>query len=201
MTADSRTAAAIITDLKTALAGARSVHVAGDVAEDGSTDHLNLALTRSGLSGSIESAGTTLDIIAPGPLAYIKVTSAFLALTHAPAGACHRICGKYVATSASQGKKIIGDLTMSGLIKELSDSLPRYVRSGTTTIGGQQALILHGTDGSTLDVAAAGPPYPLRAVAPSSSATGELVFSQWNAVPPIVAPAASQVISLNQLAG
>jgi hypothetical protein len=198
---DSRTATALIAALKTALAGARSVHVAGEVAEGGSTDHLNLALTRSGLSGSIQSAGTTLDIIDPGQLAYIKVTSAFLALTHAPASVCHRVCGKYVATPASQGKKIIGNLSMSGLLSELSDSLPRYVRAGATTVGGQQALILHGTDGSTLDVAAAGPPYPLRAVAPSSSAAGELEFSQWNAVPPIVAPAASQVISLSQLAG
>jgi hypothetical protein len=200
-TADSRTAAALIAGLKTALSGARSVHVAGDVTEGGSTDHLDLALTRSALSGSIESAGTTLEIIDPGNLAYIKVTSAFLRLAKAPASACQRVCGKYVATSASQGKKIIGNLTMSGLLNELSDSLPRYIRSGTTTIGGQQALILHGTDGSTLDVAAAGPPYPLRAVAPNSSAAGELAFSQWNAVPPIVAPAASQVINLNQLAG
>jgi hypothetical protein len=200
-TPDSRTAAALIAGLKTAMAGARSVHVAGQVAEGGSADHLDLALTRSSLAGTVESAGTALDIIDPGNLVYIKVTSAFLKLAHAPASVCHRVCGKYVTTSVSQSKQIVGNLTMSGLLRELSDSLPRYVRAGQTTVGGQRALILHGTDGSTIDVAAAGPPYPLRAIAPSSSAAGELRFSQWDAVPPIAAPPASQVISLSQLAG
>jgi hypothetical protein len=200
-TADSRTAATIIAQLKTAVKAAKSVHVAGTVRESGRTDSLDISLTRSGdLSGFIESAGTKLEIIDAGHVAYIKVTSAFLKLAHGPASICQKLCGKYVAADASDGKKIVGDLSMSKLLGELTDSMPSFHKAGTTTVGGQQALILHGADGSTLDVAAVGQPYPLRAVAPKSN-NSELDFSQWNAVPAIAAPPAGQVISLSQLAG
>jgi len=195
-------AATIIAQLKTAIREARSVHMTGEVRNGGSTVSLDMSLTRvGGMSGSIGSAGTKLDIIGVGHLAYIKVTGAFLKLAHAPATECPNACGKYVATSASAAAAIIGDLSMSKLLGDVSDSLPRYVDSGPASISGRQVLVLHGSDGSTLDVAAAGRPYPLRAIAPKSSNAGELDFTEWNAVPTIAAPAAGQVISLGQLAG
>ncbi|HEY7145177.1 MAG TPA: hypothetical protein VH637_13110 [Streptosporangiaceae bacterium] len=196
------TADAIIAQLKTAMKNANSVHVAGTVTDSGTSDSLDLAMTTAGsLSGTISSAGTKLEIIEAGSTAYIKVTNGFLKLAHAPAGVCAKFCGKYVATSQADSKQITGDLSLTKLLQQITQSMPKFTKVGTTTVNGQQAVVLHGNDGSILDVAGSGPPYPLRAIAPKSSNEGQLDFTDWNAVPAIAAPPASQVISLSQLAG
>jgi hypothetical protein len=200
--ADTRSAVTIVAQLKTAMRDATSVHLAGQLRNDGSDVDLDVSLIRSGgFSGLIEGGGTKLDIVAAGQYVYIKVTSAFLRLAHAPAAACTRTCGKYVGEPASAAQTITGDLSMPSLIGNLASELPSFQKAGTTIIGGRQALILRGSDGSTLYVAANGTPVPLRAIAPKSSDAGELNFSDWNAVPPIAAPPAAEVISLSQLIG
>jgi hypothetical protein len=200
--ADTRSAATIVAQLKTAMRDATSVHLAGQLRSDGSDVDLDVSLIRSGnFAGLIESGGTKLDIVAAGQDVYIKVTSAFLKLADAPAAACTKACGKYVGEPVSAAQTITGDLSMRSLLGNLASELPGYQKAGTTTIGGRQALALRGSDGSTLYVAANGTPFPLRAIAPKSSDAGELNFSDWNAVPPISAPPAAQVISLGQLIG
>lgn len=200
--ADTRSAATIITQIKAAMSSASSVHMTGKLRSNGSAVSLDVALIRSGaFSGVIESGGTRLNIVDTGKRVYIKVTSAFLKLAHAPAAVCRQACGKYVAAPASEGKTITGDFSMSKLLGNVSGALPSYVKGSTTTIGGRPALTLHGSDGSTLYVAATGTPYPLRAIAPKATNAGQLDFSQWNAVPPIAPPPPGQVISLGQLVG
>lgn len=199
---DTRSAAVIVTQLKAAMSHASSVHLAGQLRSHGTAVDLNVSLIRSGaFSGLIKSGATKLDMVAAGQDVYIKVTSAFLKLAHAPAAACAQACGKYVAEPASEAEAITGDLEMSSLLANVTSALPSYQKAGTTTIGGRPALALHGSDGSTLYVAAAGTLFPLRAIAPKSSDAGELDFSEWNAVPPIAAPPAADVISLGQLIG
>jgi hypothetical protein len=200
--ADTRSAATIVSQLKAAMGHASSVHLAGQLRSRGTDVDLNVSLIRSGaFSGLITSGTTKLDIVAAGDDVYVKVTSAFLKLAHAPAAACSHACGKYVAEAASGAQAITGDFSMSSLLGNVTSELPSYQKAGTATIGGRQALALHGSDGSTLYVAATGTPFPLRAIAPKSSDAGELDFSLWNAVPPIAAPPAADVISLGQLIG
>jgi hypothetical protein len=200
--ADSRTAATIIGQMKAAMNDATSVHLTGSVAHAGSTVGIDVSLTRTGgLAGSVGSGGVTLDLIKTGDLIYIEANSAFLKLAHEPATLCPKLCGKYVAVPASQAATMTGDLSMSKLFGDLLGSLPHFARTGTITIGGEQALVLAGSDGSTLDVAAHGNAYPLRAIAPKSAKAGEITFSQWNAVPVITAPPAGQVVNLSQLTG
>ena len=199
---DTRSAAVIVTQLKAAMSHASSVHLAGQLRSHGTAVDLDVSLIRSGaFAGLIKSGATKLDMVAAGHDVYIKVTSAFLKLADAPAAASAQACGKYVAEPASEAEAITGDLEMSSLLGNVTSALPSYQKAGTTTIGGRQALALHGSDGSALYVAAAGPPFPLRAIAPKSSDAGELDFSEWNAVPPIAAPPAADVISLGQLIG
>jgi hypothetical protein len=200
--ADTRSAATIVTQVKAALRSASSVHMAGKLRSKGTAVGLDISLIRSGgFSGFIQSGGTELNIVNTGKRVYIRVTSAFLKIAHAPAGVCKRVCGKYIAAPPSEAKTITGDFSMSELLGSVSGALPRYVKGGTTTIAGQPALALHGSDGSTLYVAATGTPYPLRAIAPKPTNAGQLDFSQWNAVPPIAAPPPREVISLSQLVG
>jgi hypothetical protein len=134
-------------------------------------------------------------------LVYIKANSDFLKIARVPTTLCPKLCGKYMEAPASQAKTMTGDISMSKLFGDLLSSLPHFARAGSTTIAGQQALVLHGSDGSTLDVAANGAPYPLRAIAPKSAKAGEITFGEWNAVPAITAPPAGQVVNLSQLTG
>jgi hypothetical protein len=91
---DPRTAAAIITQLKTAIRAARSVHVTGDVIESGSTGDLNVSLTKSGqLSGSVTKAGTQVKIIDSGHTVYIQLSKAFLQAANVPVRSCAKLCG------------------------------------------------------------------------------------------------------------
>ena len=135
---DTRSAAVIVTQLKAAMSHASSVHLAGQLRSHGTAVDLNVSLIRSGaFSGLIKSGATKLDMVAAGQDVYIKVTSAFLKLAHAPAAACAQACGKYVAEPASEAEAITGDLEMSSLLANVTSALPSYQKAGTTTIGGR----------------------------------------------------------------
>jgi hypothetical protein len=139
-----------------------------------------------------------LTIINAGGKVYIKATRSFLALLHVPAVVCSVMCGKYVEMSAAQGAALTGELSMPQLLQSITGKLPVFTSAGIQTVSGQPAQILHGADGSTLAVAATGKAYPIEAIS-SRDKHGSLSFSQWNSVPPPVAPAASQVIDVNKL--
>ncbi len=109
------------------------------------------------------------------------------------------MCGKYVELTSAQTSALAGDFTMRTLLGSLTGALPRLADAGTTTVNGQQARVLRASDGSTLDVAATGTPYPLRVI--GKAHRGRLDFSQWNSVPRPVAPPASQVINVSRLGG
>ncbi len=188
--------------MKTALIEATSVHLAGNLRSNGTAVGLDVSMNRSGaFTGSIDNEGTRLELVDTGKHVYVKVTSAFLKLSGAEASACQRACGKFVAAPAGLAKSIGGDLTMEKLLGNVRQALPSYVKAGMTTITGQQALVLRGSDGSTLYVAATGTRYLLRAVAPKPDNAGALNFNEWNAVAAITAPPASEVISTSQLVG
>src|ERR1035441_10021106 len=107
---------------------------------------------------------------------------------------------------AAAGLAVAAIMTLAGCGGSSASAKPADSRTADNnishiTIGGEQALVLAGSDGSTLDVAAHGNAYPLRAIAPKSAKAGEITFSQWNAVPVITAPPAGQVVNLSQLTG
>jgi hypothetical protein len=185
--------------MKAAVANAASMHLAGRVATSGRATALDLDVLRAGgISGSITQNGVPLELIGAAGKVYVKATPAFLRELRASAGICNLMCGKYVQMSGAAGSQLDGSLNMASLTRAFVTGLPRETRAGTTTVAGQQAVVLHGSDGSTLDVAAHGTPYPLRVIAPAGHHE-TLTFSQWNRVATPTAPPASKVINLSQL--
>jgi hypothetical protein len=185
--------------MKTAVRAASSTHLAGKLSDSGRAIALDVGVFRSGdLSGTITQNGVPLRLVGSKGKVYVKATPEFLRQLKAPAAVCTVLCGKYVQMSGPQGNELSGSLSMTNLTHSLLNGLPKFTKDGTTTVAGQQAIVLRGTDGSTLDVAAHGKPYPLRIVAPPSHHE-TVLFSQWNAVPAPAAPPANQVINLNQL--
>jgi hypothetical protein len=189
----------LVAQMKAAVANAASMHLAGRVATSGKATALDLDVLRAGgISGSITQNGVPLELIGAAGKVYVKATPAFLRELRASAGICSLMCGKYVQMSGAAGSQLDGSLNMASLTRAFVTGLPRETRAGTTTVGGQQAVVLHGSDGSTLDVAAHGTPYPLRVIAPAGHHE-TLTFSQWNRVATPTAPPASKVINLSQL--
>lgn len=97
----------------------------------------------------------------------------------------------------TEGKLLDGGLSFFKLTGQLS--IPAYRETGTAVVHGERVIVLHGSDGSQLDVAASGVPYPVAVFPAAGQGSGEINFSEWNAVPPITAPPSSEVVSLAQL--
>lgn len=198
-TAAPRSTSQLVTQMKSAVRDAGSMHLTGRVTTGGKSTALDLSVLRSGgLDGSITQNGVPLELIGTGGKVYIKATPAFLRELRAPSGVCSLMCGKYVQMSRAAASQLSGSLNMTSLTRAFVTGLPHVTRSGTGAVAGQPTVVLRGADGSTLDVAAHGRPYPVRVVAPPGHHE-TLTFSRWNKVAAPAAPPASKVINLSQL--
>jgi hypothetical protein len=197
--ASTRSTATLIAQMIAAVGSATSMHMSGQVSGSGHPVGLDLGVLRAGeLTGTITQNGVKQQLIGAEGKVYIKATPAFLRELKASAAVCAVMCGKYVQMSGPQAGALAVSLSMASLTRSLTSGLPHFNQAGTTTVNGQPAIVLHGADGSTLDVAATGKPYPLRVVAPAGR-PGVVVFSEWDQVAAPAAPRAGEVINLNQL--
>lgn len=196
--APARTPAQTIAQMKTAVNAANSVHLRGVLRNGGRAVGLDIGLLRSGeFAGTITDNGVPLILTDTGGKIYVKATPAFLKQLKVSPALCSLMCGKYVELTAAQSAALAGNFTMRKLLASLTGSLPKFADAGTTTVRGQKVQVLRAADGSMLDVAATGTPYPLRAVGKAHK--GQIDFAQWNSVPRPVAPPASKVINAASL--
>jgi hypothetical protein len=191
-------AAGLVTQMKAAVRGASSMHVAGQLTQAGQPFGVDLAMLRAGeFDGTLTSRGVPIQLTKSAGQVYVRATPAFLRELKA-SSVCPVLCGKYVQMNRTEASTLSRSLSMTSVTNSLLSSLPSFRRAGTATVNGQPAIVLHGSDGSTLDVAARGRPYPLRASAPAGQPE-HLVFSRWNAVPAPAPPPRGDVLNLGQL--
>jgi len=187
-------AAALGKQVKSATAKAASFHILAALTQGGSKVSMNMSLTRSGeMSGTMSVNQTPVSLLVTQGHAYVKVTSGLLKSQHLPTAACTLMCGKYLKMPTGQAKEMLNGMDVSSLLGQLSALKLTYVR--TVTVNGEPAWQMRASDGSTVYVAAQGPPYPLRVTKGASRAD----FTQWNAVTIPPPPPASQIVDLNQL--
>jgi hypothetical protein len=187
-------AAALGKQVRSAAAKATSFHILAAVTESGSKISMNMSMTRSGeMSGTMSANRVAITMLVTGGHSYVKVSSGLLKSQHLPSAACALVCGKYLEVPAGQAKSMLNGMDTSSLLHQLSATKLTYVR--TATVNGQAAWQMRASDGSTVYVAAQGPPYPLRVTKGASRAD----FTQWNAVTIPPPPPASQVVDLSQL--
>lgn len=130
--------------------------------------------------------------------AYLQINSSYLKSAGLPATDCGTLCGKYVQAPASDTAQFTA-FDMSHLMGQMAKGLPSA--AGDTTDLFEPAIfkghpvlqLIQAHD--TADVARTGTPYPLFiSNSARGSADGSLTFSEWNSVPPVTAPAPSQII-------
>jgi hypothetical protein len=197
-------ASTLLSDMQTAVNKAQSVHIAGTATQNGQTAILDVSLTKSGnLAGTIKSGATDIYVIVTGGKAYIKLNAAFLKQLGVAARFCAQMCGKYLVATGSDVQSITGSLSMSSFFKGGFKNInPNGAQvSGPRTINGQSAWAVTASDGTGY-IASQGKAYLLRITSTStSSGTGTLNFTQWDAVTIPPAPPASQIVDTSKLTG
>jgi hypothetical protein len=194
----SKTAAQIAPAIKAAMVAASSVHISGTAGEGSQQVGIDASLNGTGISGTFSVNGAPFTIVVADGIAYVRLNSSDLESTGLPASDCVLLCGKYVQATASDAAQF-APFSLSRLMKEMLKAIPSAA-GGTTELfepasfRGHPVLQLIDAE-YTIDVARTGTPYPLfiSSSAPGSG-HGSLAFSDWNSVPPVTAPAASQIV-------
>jgi len=188
--------AALPKQVRSAMTKAASVHISAALTQGGDDVSLDMTMTRSGdMSGGMALNHAPVVVLVTRGQTYVKVTSALLKSQHLPTAACQLMCGKYLKVPASQAKSMLGGMTLTSLLNDMTSSKPHWTYVRTVTVDGQPTWQMRDTDGSMAYVAAHGPPYLLRLTKGSQ----HLDFTLWNAatIPP--PPPASQVVDISQL--
>lgn len=198
----------IVADMKPAFARATSFRMAGDLGQAGQPEPIDLAMTRSDDASGLYSAdgvttkviitrGRTYDLLSPAYYRYLVRQG------HVMSAPCAAICGRYIlrntTTSPFQGL-FSAYLRMFPLSFDVRATTPVTA----VTYQGQAAYEFSDTNGDRIYISRSDYPYPIavfsRAGSPMAPAlTGTTRFSQWNKVPPITAPPASNVITERDL--
>jgi hypothetical protein len=181
--------------VQSAVRGASSVRVTGDLTQNGTPVGVDLGLSRNGdLTGTIIENGAPAQVVAVAGEIYVRATPAFLQQVKAPSGSCAAVCGKWIQLALPDASRVTGYLSMANIVSPLtSDQIPTLTEGGSTTVHGQAAWVLRAANGSVIDVSAGNQHYPLE-VAGGGSLRQVVMFSQWNKVPPPTLPPASQVL-------
>lgn len=194
----------LISGMKAAAHGARSVHVSGSIVMQGRVVKIDMSFSRSGGAAGRVSAGPAgYSIIVTGGKTYMAPNSGYLRLQGVPAKYCPMLCGKYADISSSGQQGVSSSLSMSAILGRFLNALnPRGMTVvGKQTVNGQTAWVLTASDGTGY-VAAQGKPYLLRATGagPGSGGTGSSVdFTEWNAVTIPGPPPASEMVDTSKL--
>jgi hypothetical protein len=188
----------ILSDAKTALRGASSVHLTGAFADSGNRFGLDMRVGRGAATGSFTVQGSQLNVLAVdgkfylrGKLFWQKTGGAQLA---------NAIGDRWVlvppsstaAASFADFKKLT---ELDAYADEFLKPTGTISKGQTGSVNGQPAVALKDSDGSSLWVATSGSPLPLR-IEPKDTGTGDkLDFVDYNAPVSATAPADALDIS------
>jgi hypothetical protein len=182
---------------------AQSGRVVGSVTDEGEKVSIDLAGTVDGANQRLRltTADGTLTVHTVAGKYYLVADKAYWT-KNAGATAAEQLAGKYVLMSQEDASSF-GAFTLRALLEEMfsdSELSPLdAVRTDVdpTTVKGEQLYVLtdRRSDTGRVVVTADGKA-ELRSISVGGANPGSLVFSQWNAVPPVPAPPAKDVVKL-----
>lgn len=202
-----QTAEQILATSKKAAVAAKSVHVKGQVTQDGQTMELDMTLAAGGLAdGTMKLDGGLLTLRRVGKEAYMQGDKTFWAANGA-AEVATLLSGKWIKMPIQQ--KDFGDFnSMTDLATFVTEGLVpegTLTRVDGKTVDGVETV---GLDDGTkegagvLYISTGTPPYPLLSEpAAGSTSTDRIAFTEWDAPVTITAPPADEVIDIAKLGG
>ncbi len=175
----------VLADAKNALFNARAVHVTGTMSQQGQAEQLDMHFQGQDAQGSVSVAGTAVQVVRSAGKVYLKAPAAFWAKTAGPAAG--KLADKWLVVDAAQAGG--ASLTLQSLAASINatDS-PLTPKTTTGSVGGTPTVVVSQQDGSSLQVAATGTPYPLQ-IANKGTGSGQITFTDYNKTMTITAPA------------
>jgi hypothetical protein len=189
----------VAADAASALEKAGAVHLTGTGSTDGAAMKLDLRLQGEDAVGSITEGSDQIKLVGKGGKLYVQASSGFWTQAGVPESAAASLTGKWVIVPSSAAGQVL-PFTLSSLADQLRHPTGATVKDAvhTGTLHGQKVVVVTQTDGSTLDVAATGTPYPLRTVDKGSD-PGTVDTSDFGKKTTITAPTGA--LDLSQLGG
>jgi hypothetical protein len=185
--AANQSASEIAAASKAAMLGLSSVHIVGAARSGGQNVGIVFTLTSTTSSGIFAFPSGALEVLVDGSSVYARGTQSFWSGTvGTPAAVAGLLAGRWVTgIPAGSTSQLTSSLNLASFIGSIFNDVT-LTKGPTTTVLGQSAIPLIGSDGSTSYVAAEGTPYLLK-VTGGSSAKGTIVLSRFNtATPPTV---------------
>jgi hypothetical protein len=189
----------VAADAASALEKAGAVHLTGTGTSDGAAMKLDLRLQGADATGTITEGQNQIKLVGAGGKLYVQASSGFWSQAGVPESAAGTLAGKWVIVPSSAAGQVL-PFTLSSLADQLRHPTDATVKSAvhTATVDGKKVVVVTQTDGSILDVAATGTPYPLRTVDKGADA-GTVDASDFGTKVPITAPTGA--LDLSQLGG
>jgi hypothetical protein len=189
----------VAADAADALQKAGAAHLTGTGTQNGKPMTLDVHVVGSSASGTVTMGGAKVDLVSVGGKVYVRASSDFWSQNGVPAAAEALLNGKWVIVPA-QAASELQQFSLKGLADQLRHPSNGTIKDAvhTDTVDGAKVVVVTESDGSTLDVAATGTPYPLRIVDKGSDA-GTITASEFGKKTTITAP--SGALDLSRLAG
>ena len=186
-------------DAANALEKAGAAHLSGTGTQDGKPMQLDVTVVGADATGTVTMDGAKLDLVNVGGKLYIRASGDFWTQNGVPATAVTLLDGKWVILPADSAGEL-SQFSVKGLADELRHPSNGSIKDAvhTDTVDGKKVVVVTESDGSTLDVAATGTPYPLKIVDKGSQAS-TITASDFGKKTKITAP--SGALDLSQLAG
>lgn len=183
-----KTGPQVASDAAAAIKSSGAFHVAGTMTEAGKASNVDLQIQNNDVSGTITLDGAKLNLIVLNGHAYIKGDSKFWTSNNVPAQTAALLNGRWVTAPPSSASEF-KDFSASGVADDLEHPTDGDFQNAVrkAKVDGKDVVVVTQKDGSELDVAAKGKPYPVRTVSKGDQ-TGTLTFSGWGEKQPIKTP-------------
>jgi hypothetical protein len=189
----------VAADAANALEQAGAAHAKGTVTSNGQSGDLDLQLQGTDVSGTLTMQGEKVQIVGTGGKTYIQAPASLYAAQNIPDAIAGQLAGKWVIVPESAASDF-STFTLKGLADDLRKPTSGTIKDPVTTatVDGQKVVVVTESDGSTLNVAATGTPYPLKEESKGTEPSS-VTLSDFGKKTTITAPAGA--LDLTQLAG
>jgi hypothetical protein len=186
----------VLSDAAEALLHAGSATVEGRLTVAGAEQDVTLNLQGEDLSGTVVTRGQAVQIVVWHDRTYAKGPAAFWTDSGLSAAAAARLAGRWVS-GADTAVQRLTPVSLTWLADEVREPSAASIgpdvhlaRADSGRLAGTPVVVVPLSDGSTIQVAAAGPPYPLLVENPAGDA-GELTLSAFEESATVVPPASA----------